>query len=63
MHRHALEQAREARAALVGNQQYAVAAPLELRGQRVRRDHVAAGASGSEHEIHVVRFSPLHFTT
>jgi hypothetical protein len=27
------------------------------------RDHMAAGSSGSENEIHAVRLSPLHFTT
>jgi hypothetical protein len=38
VHGHALEQAGEARAALVGDQKHAVAAGLELRGQRVRRN-------------------------
>jgi hypothetical protein len=27
------------------------------------RDHMAAGPTGSENEIHAVRLSPLHFTT
>ena len=63
MHRDVLEQARKPRAALVGDQKHAVPAALELRRERMGRDHVAAGSPGSEHEVHVVRLSPLHFTT
>jgi len=63
VHRHTVEQPRESRAAVVGDQQHAVATALQLRGERVGRDHVAAGPSGSEDEIHAVRLSPLHFTT
>ena len=53
----------EARAALVGDQQHAMAALLQLRGERMGRDHVPAGASGGQNEIHAVTLSPLHFTT
>ena len=58
-----LEQAGKARTAHVGDQEDAVTPAVELRGQRMRRHHVAAGAPGSEHEVHVVSLSPLHFTT
>ena len=58
--RHAV---RGAGAAVVGDQQHAMAAAFQFRRERVGRDHVAAGPSGSECEIHAVRLSPLHFTT
>src|SRR6185503_9296900 len=63
VHGHALEQAGEARAALVGDQEHAVAAGLELRSQRVRRNHMSTGSTGGENEIHAGSDSPLHFTT
>ena len=63
VHRHAVEQAREARAAIVGDQQHAVPAAPQFRRERVGRDHVAAGPSGGEDEVHAVSCSPLHFTT
>src|SRR5690242_11689736 len=63
MHGDALEQARKAGAAFICNQQHAVAAAFQLRGQRMRRNHMAAGSTGSEYEIHADRLSPLHFTT
>jgi len=40
-----------------------MAAAFQFRGQRMSWNHVAAGPPGSEHEIHVVSDSPLHFTT
>jgi hypothetical protein len=63
VHRHTLEQAGEARPSLVGDQQDAVAAASQLRGQRMCRNHVSAGPSGGQHKVHAIRFSPLHFTT
>src|SRR5437879_744605 len=63
VHGNILEQAGKTRAAFVGDQQHAVAAALELRRERMGRDHMATGSPGSESEIHVVSDSPLHFTT
>ena len=58
-----VKKAGKASAALVGDQQHSVAAALQFGGKRMGRDHMAAGSSGSENEIHVVSDSPLHFTT
>ena len=57
------EQPREAGSAFVGDQQDAVTAAPKLRGQRMGRNHVPAGAPGGQDEIHAVSDSPLHFTT
>ena len=48
MDRHALEQPGDARAAIVGDQRDAMAAPHQLLGQRMGGDHVPAGAAGGE---------------
>ena len=60
----ALEQAGNARAAVVGDQGDAVPAPHQLLGERVGGDHVAAGAAGGEDIVtgHQV-IAPLHLTT
>ena len=63
MDRHVLEQAREARAAVVGDEQHLVPARLQFGGERVGRDHMSAGPAGGQDEVHVVSDSPLHFTT
>ena len=60
---HILEQPGEARAAVIGDQQHAVAAAPEFRRERMGRDHVSAGSSSGQDEVHVVKLSPLHFTT
>jgi hypothetical protein len=61
MDRNAIEQARNAGAPLVGDQRDMMAAPDQLFGQGVGRNHVAAGASGGENEM--PRHLPLHRTT
>ena len=63
MRDHPVEQPGNAGAALVGDQRDVVAARHQLRGERVGRDHMAAGSPGCESEIHPGRQSPLHFTT
>ena len=63
MHRHTLEKAGKASAAIVGDQQHAMAAFAQFRSERVRRDHVTPGASCGQNEIHQAACSPLHFTT
>ena len=50
MHLDAREQARNARASGVGDQRNGVAATDQLLGERMRRDHMAAGAAGGEQE-------------
>jgi hypothetical protein len=61
MDRHVVEQAGNARPALVGDQADAVTAPGWR--QRMGRDHMSAGAAGRQNHIHAASFSPLHFTT
>ncbi len=63
VHRHLVEQARNLGPARIGDQHHAVTAGLELGAKRMGRDHVAAGPTGSEHEVHSGTQSPLHFTT
>ena len=63
MDRHVLEQAGIFCAAVVGDQHYAMAARLEFGGERMRRDHMSAGAPGSENDIHRAKLSPPHLTT
>ena len=63
MYRDILEQAGKASAPLVGDQQHAVTAAFQFRGQRMSWNHVSAGAASGQNEVHVVRLSPLHFTT
>ena len=43
--------ARNARAAIVGDQRDMMAAPLQLCGKRKGGNQMAAGSSGSEHEM------------
>ena len=60
---HAVEQAGNLGAAGIGDQPDAVAARFQFRGERMRRDHMPAGAAGRQNHIHAVARSPLHFTT
>ena len=56
-----LEQGRDPCSARIGDQADAMAALLQLCGERMRRDHMAAGSAGGEDDIHAR--SPLHLTT
>ena len=40
-----------------------MSAPQQFCRQRVRRDHMSAGAPGGEHEMPLETHFPLHFTT
>ena len=61
--RHILEQRRDLRPALVGDQHHAMAARLQLGGERVGRNHMPAGAPGGQSDVHPLNLSPPHFTT
>jgi hypothetical protein len=52
MGRHILEQRRDLRSAIVGDQHHAMAARLQLCGKRMGRDHMPAGAPGGEGNVH-----------
>ena len=58
-----VEQAGNLCAARIGDQRNPVPARNQLSGERVRGDHVSAGASRSEHEVFADAHRAFHFTT
>jgi hypothetical protein len=62
MRLNAIEQARNARAAFIGDQCNAVPTPCQFLSQRMGRHHMSAGAACGENEVPLAH-RLLHFTT
>ena len=58
-----VEQAGDARAAIVGDQRHPMAAQQQFLGERVGRHHMAAGPARGEDIVARHHLSPLHRTT